>query len=64
MPFVVEAGGVIQGENITGQVQAGRVIFTSGDKEVEGQFVKPTVAMATWTDGTNQGEIQLTLHPM
>ena len=51
MPFVVETGGVIQGENITGSVQGGKVIFTSGNKEVEGTFVKPTVVLASWTDG-------------
>lgn len=40
MPFVVEAGGVIQGDGITGQVQSGKVIFTAKGKEVEGNFIK------------------------
>ena len=63
LAFTCEAGGVIQGEKITGQVQAGKVIFTTGSKEVEGAFVKPTVVMANWTDGGQNGQIQLTLHP-
>lgn len=60
MPFVVEAGGVIQGDGITGSVQSGRVIFTAKGKEVEGNFIKSTVISANWTDGKQSGQIQIT----
>ena len=63
LPFTCEAGGVIQGDNITGQVLAGKVIFTTGNKEIEVAFTGPTTIQANWTDGQNNGTIQITMHP-
>lgn len=57
LAFTCEAGGVIQGEAITGSVQSGKVIFTSGNKEIEGAFVNATTIQAGWTDGQNTGTL-------
>ena len=35
-PFVVEAGGIVAGASINGQIQDGKAILKVGDKEFEG----------------------------
>lgn len=49
-----EAGGIIAGEYINGQVQAGKVIFSANDIEYEGVFTSPTNISATFIDNNKK----------
>jgi hypothetical protein len=48
--FSIEDGGIIDGDNINGSVQNGRVIFTMGTKEYEGKLVNNTTMEMNWKD--------------
>lgn len=49
-PFVCEAGGIIAGENVNGEVQNGKVNFKAGDVYYEGAFVSATNINANFQD--------------
>jgi len=49
-PFVVEAGGIVAGASINGQIQDGRCILKVGDKEYEGSFDSGNSVELAWRD--------------
>lgn len=49
-PFVVEAGGIIQGSDINGNVEGKKVFFTAKNCDYEGEFDKPTIANLKFKD--------------
>lgn len=46
--FVCEAGGIIAGDNINGEVQSGKVNFKAGDVYYDGVFTSPTNISASF----------------
>jgi hypothetical protein len=63
-PFKLEAGGIMEGETVNGQINGNRVLFRVGDKDYEGKFINPTTVEASWKDGSGaSGNANLTLVP-
>jgi len=47
---VAEAGGIVSGANINGQILNGQAILKVGDKEYEGSFTSPDTIEMAWRD--------------
>jgi hypothetical protein len=48
--FEVEAGGIVAGPSINGQIQDGKAILKVGDKEFEGSFDSGSTVELKWRD--------------
>lgn len=60
-PFTVVAGGFMEGENVNGSIQAGKLVATINDVEYDGQFISENTIKCYFQGEQGNGECNLVL---